>query len=190
MFRDSRLEPDPTATCIRAVQGHTMPRFRIDKLYTEITSLGQFDTDPTWNDEPPDHLLVELNSESDLRLWARLQTSAHSKRERWHSMRAVHGTGPQNIGSKNIALYAFLDVKRMLDLDPKIKIYKTSGGRIVTSHNLPASLVVMARTVSGDEIRDPMQVPAPPLAPAGQPRVRKGRPRKHASSCRRCSYGD
>ena len=88
-------------------------------------------------------------------------------------MRAVCGTGKQEFGAKNVILYAFLSVKAIFEHIPKIDIYITDYGRIVTKCCLPASLVtkVMQNDDMATEIINPMQAP-PPSAPAGSKRVR------------------
>ena len=60
-------------------------------------------------------------------------------------MRAVCGTGKQEFGAKNVILYAFLSVKALFEHIPKIDIYITDYGRIVTKCGLPASLVTKVR---------------------------------------------
>ena len=88
-------------------------------------------------------------------------------------MKAVCGTGRQEYGAKNVTLYAFISVGSLFKHIPRIGIYMTGSGRVVTNRNIPASLVVMVRMndAAGTEIKDAMEVPDPP-APAGAPRVR------------------
>ena len=75
--------------------------------------------------------------------------------------------------AKNVILHAFFCVKALFEHIPKIDIYITDYGRIVTKCGLPASLVTKVRTNNdmATEITKPMQVP-PPSAPAGSQRVR------------------
>ena len=88
-------------------------------------------------------------------------------------MKAVCGTGKQEFGPKNIIFYAFINVEELYKNIPRIEIYMTGNGRIVTGRNIPASLVVKVRRndAMGTEMKDAMKVPDPP-APAGAPRVK------------------
>ena len=81
MLIDSRIEADPTATRVRAKQGHTMPTFKLENLYTEITGLAQFNNHPMWSGDTPDHLVVELHRERELHQWARLGIHAPNRKQ-------------------------------------------------------------------------------------------------------------
>ena len=161
---------------IRAIQGHSLDRYKIEELYTEIKTLEKFNNDPTWADfhgRAPDHLVVDISREVTLTQLARLRTCSPSKNNRWNTMKAVCGTDRQEYGAKNVILYASISVAWLFEHIPKIEIYKTGNGRIVTKCNLPASLVVMVRRndTEGTVINEALQVPEAP-APAGAPRVR------------------
>ena len=93
--------------------------------------------------------------------------------EIYHTMGAVCGTGRQEIGAKNVILYAFINVETLFEIIPRIDIYITDYGRIVTKCSIPASLATKVRRNDdmATEIINPMQAPSPP-APAGPPRVR------------------
>ena len=88
-------------------------------------------------------------------------------------MKAVCGTGRQDYGAKTVILYALISVELLFKHIPRIEIYMTGNGRVVTNRNIPASLVVTLgrNDAVSTEIKDAMQVPDPP-APAGAPRVR------------------
>ena len=89
-------------------------------------------------------------------------------------MRAVCGTVKQEFGGKNIVLYAFLSVQALFEHSPKIDMYITHHGRIVTKCGIPWSTVTKIKKNDGmgTEIINAMQAP-PPSAPAGSQRVRK-----------------
>ena len=67
-------------------------------------------------------------------------------------MKAVCGTDRQEYGAKKVILYAFISVAMLFEHVPKIEIYKTGSGRIVTKCNLPASLVAMVRRNDAEAI--------------------------------------
>ena len=52
MLYDSRIEADsyhdPPNTRIRAIQGHTYPGLKIERLYTEITTFDQYNKADLW----------------------------------------------------------------------------------------------------------------------------------------------
>ena len=60
-------------------------------------------------------------------------------------MRAVGGTVKQEFGAKNIVLYAYLSVKALFEHSPKIDMYITRGGRIVTKCGIPWSTITKVR---------------------------------------------
>ena len=168
-----RIVMDDPGKRIRAIQGHSVARYNIAELYTEITSLERFRSDPIWAGRVPGHLVTEISKEVHLTQWARIRTYAPSMNNKWHMMKAVCGTGRQEYGAKNVILYAFISVEMLFQHVPKIEIYMTGNGPIVTNRNIPASLVVMVRRNDAEAtvINDAMRVPDPP-APAGPPRVR------------------
>ena len=111
---------------------------------------------------------------------------------RIHStMKAVCGTGRQEFGSKNVILYAFINVEALFKIIPSIDIYITGYGRIVTKCSIPASLVTKVRKNDdeGTEIVNPMQAPNPP-APAGPPRVRSRDSKGGSPAPRGSNYTD
>ena len=63
---------DDSGTRIRAIQGHSVARYNIAGLYTDITSLERFGSDPIWAGRVPDHLVVEISKEVHLAPWARI----------------------------------------------------------------------------------------------------------------------
>lgn len=168
-----RIVMDDAGTRIRAIQGHSMARYNIAELYTEIKSIEKCRSDPIWAGRVPDHLVIEISKEVHLTNWARVRTYAPSMHNRFHAMKAVCGTGRQEYGAKNVILYAFISVELLCQHIPRIEIYMAGNGRVVTNRNIPASLVTMVgrNDAVGTEIRDAMQVPGPP-APAGELRVR------------------
>ena len=57
----TRLATDATRTLVRAIQGHSLPRYNTDELYTEIKTLAELRADPVWaGREPPDRLVIEI----------------------------------------------------------------------------------------------------------------------------------
>ena len=70
-------------------------------------------------------------------------------------MKAVRGTEAQRLGAKNIALYAFIEIRAIFE--NRITTYITNAGRLVIPHNLPYALVVKIRTIRGEEINGPTQ---------------------------------
>ena len=45
---NTRLATDATRTLVRAIQGHSMLRYNIDKLHTELKALAEFSNGPVW----------------------------------------------------------------------------------------------------------------------------------------------
>ena len=175
---NTRLAMDATGTFVRAIQGHSLLRFNIDELYTEIKALDDFRADPVWRGkEPRDHLVLEISHESMLTNWARVRTLPPTTALRWHTMKAVSGTDKQDYGSKNVVLYVLITVEQVYAHQLKIDLFKIDDGRIVTKCSILASLVRKARrhTPQGTEIYQPMMVPAVPAAPVGEPRIRSRR---------------
>ena len=186
-----RIVIDDSGTRIRAIQGHSMARYNIAELYTEITSPEWFRSDPIWAGRVPDHLVIEISKEVHLTQWARIRTYAPSMNNKYHTMKAVCGTGRQEHGAKNVTLYAFISIELLFKHIPKIEIYMTGNGRIVTNRNIPAPLVVMVRRNDAGAIviNDAMWVPDPP-APAGPPRVRSRDSQGSSPAPRASNYHD
>ena len=90
-------------------------------------------------------------------------------------MRAVRGTAPQDFGTSNVILCVFVSMKALFEFSPKIDMYITPNGRIVTKNGLPWSAVVMIRR-NNDEAsiicKDQVGLRPPPAAPGGPKRVR------------------
>ena len=86
MLYDSRIEADsyhdPPNTRIRAIQGHTYPGPKIERLYAEITTLAQFNNAGLWKGAPPAYAVVELLSEDDIDRWSRTGIHTASRLER------------------------------------------------------------------------------------------------------------
>ena len=68
---------------------------------------------------------------------------------KWHTMKAVCGTGRQEYGAKNLILYASFSFAILFEHIPRIEIYMTGNGRIVTKCKIPTSL----RSCDGEEER-------------------------------------
>ena len=128
---NTRLATDATRTRVRAIQGHSLLRYHIDELYKEIKTLAAFRADPVWTGDTSDHLVIEISKELTLIQWARAKILPPTTALRWHTMKAVSGTGRQNYGSKSIILYVFLNVEEVYADRPKIALCKTDCGRIV-----------------------------------------------------------
>ena len=159
---------------IRAIQGHTLDHFVISELYAKIITLEEFMNHPKWAGRGvPDHLVLEISNESHLDQWRRLGAFPPSQRYRFHTMKAVCGTGKQELGPKNIILYAFINTEAPFNIITSIDIYIAGNGRIVTKFSSPASLVTKVRrnAAEGTGISNAIQAPNPP-APAGPPRIR------------------
>ena len=172
--RNPRIMTNASGDRIRAIQGHTLEQFNISELYIKISTHEDFVNHPEWVGRGvPDNLVLEISNENHLDQWRRIGTFPPRLRYRFHTMRAVCGTGEQEFGAKHIVFYASISVEALFEHIAKIDIYVTDYGRIVTKCSIPASLVTKVRR-NGDmatEIIDPMQAP-PPSAPAGSQRVR------------------
>ena len=158
----------------RAIQGHPLDYFNISELYAKIHTHEDFMNHPKWvGREVPDHLVREVSNENHLDQWRRLGTFPPCQRYKFHTMKAVRGTGRQEFGAKGVILYAFINVEALFNIIPTIGVYITDYGRIVTKCSIPASLVTKVRRNDEEatEIINPMQAP-PPSAPAGPPRIR------------------
>ena len=172
MLWDSRIEADsyhePPNTRIRAIQGHTRPGLNIDRLYTEIKTPDDFNNSGLWDGDPPDHAIVELCHEEDIRRWYRMGIYPPSKLEQRHTLKVTKGTGPQHLKEKTV-LYAFIEIKSFFE--NKIPTYITNAGRLVIPQNLPFAIVEMVRDLMGNEINSlaPRQVPNLEVGP---PQVR------------------
>ena len=88
-------------------------------------------------------------------------------------MKAIVGTARQDFGSANITMYAYVRMEDLFDFTPKIDMYITSNGRIVTQQALPWPAVEMIRGNSdGFTIdKDTISCEPPPPAPATNKRV-------------------
>ena len=168
------IAADATRMRIRAFQGQSLPRYNADELYKESPTLAAFRADTVRKGNTPDHLVLEISKERTLTQWARAKTLPPTALLRWHTMKALSGTGMQNFGSKNVVLYVFLNVEEVYAHRPKIELHMTGYGRIVTKRPIPASLVTLARKhePQGTIISNPMVAPDIPTPPHGPPRVR------------------
>ena len=173
MLWDSRIESDPhndpPNTRIRAIQGHTIQELRIDRLYTNVTTLEQFNNFAMWNGNTPDHAIVELRNEEELNRWCRTAIHPPTRLERWHTLKATIGTGRKDLKVKTM-LYAFIEIKALFT--NRISIYMTNGGRLVIPQNLPYGLVKMVRNIRGEEVSLERRTVQPPIGP---PQVRDAR---------------
>ena len=162
-----------------------MEWFDIDLLYEKINTHEEYVHHSLWEGEdPPDQLVFELSNENHLDQWRRAGTFVPSIAKRFHTSRAVGGTVKQEFGAKNIVLYAYLSVKALFEHSPKIDMYITRGGRIVTKCGTPWSTIAEVRRNDdmGTEVNlNPWQAP-PPSGPAGNKRIRS-RDSKGGSPC-------
>ena len=142
MSHSPRIMTNDSGDRIRAIQGHSLERFDTDELYEKVNTLEEYVHHPKWGDrDAPDQLVLEFTNENHLDQWRRLGTFVPSVVRRFHTMRAVCGTVKQEFGAKNIVLYAFLSVQALLEHSPKLDVYITHHGRIVTKCGLPPPFV-------------------------------------------------
>jgi len=172
MLYDSRIEADsysnPPNTRIRAIQGHTYPGLKIERLYTEITTFDQYNNIDLWRGVPPVYAVVELLSEDDISRWYRTGIHTATRLDRWHTLKLAATTDALPLKERTV-LYAFIEIKAIFE--NKIKTYITNAGRLVIPQNLPYALVVTVRNLRGDEI---IALPQsqPPKLPIGPPQAR------------------
>ena len=128
-----------------------------------------------WGGNPPDTLVVEIGNENYLDNWKGMNTFTPSINKRVRTMRAARGTAPQDFGTSNVILYVFVSMKALFEFSPKIDMYITPNGRIVTQSGLPWSAVVMIRR-NNDENgiidKNKVGLRPPPAAPGGPKRVK------------------
>ena len=152
-----------------------LPIFEVEKLYTEITDLQQFNNLALWRGNTPSYAVVELQSEEDLRNWYRGGVHAPSRLERWHTLKVMTNTNPISTKERTV-LYAYLEIKQMFS--NKIPIYTTNAGRIVTPLNLTYALVTMVRNVRGEPV-DALRAYRPMPGPPQVRDVREPQPAEH-----------
>ena len=76
----------PDGTRLKAIQGHTLEWFDIDRLYERINTLEEYANHPLWRGEdPPDQLVFELNNENHLDNWRRMGSFAPRVTKRFHT---------------------------------------------------------------------------------------------------------
>ena len=120
-------------------------------------------------------MAVEISNENALDNWKRMGMFKPSLNRKIHTMRAIRGTDPQDFGTANIILYAYVRMKDLFEFKPKIEMYITPNGRIVTPQGLPWSAVVMIRRYNDENStinKDTVGLQPPPAAPGGPKRVR------------------
>ena len=146
-----RIMMSPDGTCLKAIQGHTLEWFDIDRLYEKINTVEEYVNHPLWRCEnPPDQLVFELNNENHLGNWRRMGSFAPRINKRFHTMKAVRGTVRQVFGAKNVTLCVYISARALFEFESKIEMYITQGGRIVTRCGLPWSAITMIR-IKNDE---------------------------------------
>ena len=123
----SRIVMSPDGTRLRAIQGHTLEWFDIDRLYEKINTPEEYVNHPLWrNEDPPDQLVFELNNENHLDNWRRMGSFAPSLTKRFHIMKAVRGTARQEFGATNVTLCLYIGVTS--SLGPTSKCILTRAG--------------------------------------------------------------
>ena len=119
--------------------------------------------------------MVEISTENSLDNWERMGLFKPSLNRKIHTMRAIRGTDPQDFGTATIILYAYVRMKDLFEFRPKIDMYITPNGRIVTPRGLPWSAVVMIRRYNDENSvidKDTIGLQPPQAAPGGPKRVR------------------
>ena len=77
----------------------------------KILFIPFFERHPLWGGNSPDMLVVEISNENSLDNWKRMGMFKPSLSRKIHTMRAIRGTGPQDFGTANIILYAYVRMK-------------------------------------------------------------------------------
>jgi hypothetical protein len=145
MHGRQRLMLNSDKTKIRAIQGHTLEKFDYDLLYERIISIPFFNKWPGWGGNTPNMAVVEITNDPVLDHWKRTGLYKPSIQKRIHTMKAVVGTIQMDFGTANITMYAYVRMKDLLEFKPKVEMYITPNGRIVTQHALPWTAVEMIR---------------------------------------------
>ena len=155
---------------IRAIQGHTLDLFDYDRLYERIISIPFFENWNGWGGNTPDMAVVEITGEPVLDHWKRSGSLRPNVNKKIHTMKAVVGTIQLNFGSANITMYAYVRMGDLFAYNPKIDMYITPNGRIVTPHALPWSAVEMIRRNHDGSVIDKDSITAEPTprAPAAK----------------------
>ena len=166
MHGRTRLMTNADKTKVRAIQGHTLEILDLNKLYENISSTSFFKNHRLWGGYTPDMVVVEITNEPALGSWKRLGLYKPSLHKKIHTMRAVKGTDPQNFGSANITLYAYVRMQDLFEFNPEIEMYISPNGRIVTPRGLPWSAVEMIWRSSDGNIVDKDTIGHGPPPPA------------------------
>ena len=167
MHGRTRLMLNTDKTKIRAIQGHALDTLDYNRLYENIISIPFFEKHRLWGGNTPDMVVVEIPSEPALDSRKRLGVYKPSLHKKIHTMRAIRGTDPRNLGSANITLYAYVRMKDLFEYNPKIEMYIAPNGRIVTQPGLPWSAVEMiGRSNDENTIVDKDTIGLGPLTPA------------------------
>ena len=75
-----------------------------------------------WGGVAQDTLVVEISHENYLDDWKRVGTFTPSIRKRFHTMKAVRGTAPQDFGTSNVIICVFVSMKALFEFSPKIDL--------------------------------------------------------------------
>ena len=165
-----RLMLNHDKTKIRAIQGHTLGTLEYDRLYDKIISIPFFQQWRGWGGNTPDMVVVELKSEPTLVNWRRLGLLRPSINGRIHTMKAVVGTNELNHVAANVTMYAYVRIQDLFECQPKIDMYITPNGRIVTPHGIPWTAVeIVRRNYDGNVIdKETITAEPTPRAPAAK----------------------
>ena len=171
-----RIMMSPDGTHLKAIQGHTLEWFDIDRLYEKLNTPEEYVNHPLWrNEDPPDQLVFELSNENHLGNWRRMGSFAPGLRKRFHTMKAVRGTARQEFGATNVTPCLYISVRALFEFRPNIEMHITQGGRIVTKCGLSWSAITMIRRNNGEGTvinKGQDRFLPPPEAPAGAKRER------------------
>ena len=80
----------------------------------------------------------------------------------------MRGTPIQGGSETKAIIFAYLSIEKIFSHLPRLKIYITSGRRVVMPDNLPSGVIAMVRDAKGNEINNPSTEPRP-VATAGGP---------------------
>ena len=146
MHARPRIMMNAEHTKLKAIQGHTLDTLDINQLYEKIISIAHYANHPLWQGGvAPDTLVVEISHENYLDNWKRMGTVTPSISKKFHTMKAVRGTAPQDFGTSNVIICVFVSMKALFEFSLKIDMYIAPNGRIVTKSGLPWTAVTMVR---------------------------------------------
>ena len=170
MHGRQRLMLNNDRTKIRAIQGHTLSTLEYDKLYERIISIPFFQNWRGWGGNTPNMVIVELKNEPTLMNWRRLGLLKPSVNARIHTMKAIVGTDELNHVATDVTMYAYVRIRDLFEYHPRIDMYITPNGRIVTPHGIPWSAVEIIRRNQDGNIIDKNTITAEPTprAPAAK----------------------